>query len=500
MRQTRQQGARHPRVVYGEPEESRAYSQQYPQYPGATAYRTTARQPRVQARAATAYPEAPVRDPREPDSHRGSRSYRAWQEDELSGGSDVSLPRIRVTQEPPYSGAPGYYVDAQGPTRGSTGQHPAHMTGVRSAYAPSQAPTRTRIAPGRVVDAWPDDPTADPYDASPTASTRATGIAVRQAPTARPITREQRAIVIKHPWSDAPAADAPTADALGAELGADESGVHDFSQQLDTLIAVTSAHQQVVLPKAKPAKGQRAVRRMGVMAAVATRAGLGFLILMGIMTGITALTGHPPIPVQALSLPLSIIGSSDDGSNQHWTVDSALLSRIQPLTQLKRADQYDNNGQFNAWGGSACSAAVLAEILTAYGAQHATIGRMIDQMGSDISVQWGLVSYNGFAKATAKNGLRADMYVDHPLTYAQMLYLTNTLHIPIIVNVRATTGYYHYLSGGHFLVMTGGDAQTIRLVDSSEYYIKSLPINTFMWMYRNRSVAIVPKDFQYTLP
>src|SRR5262249_33901266 len=153
---------------------------------------------------------------------------------------------------------------------------------------------------------------------------------------------------------------------------------------------------------------------------VATRAGLGFLILMGIMTGITALTGHPPIPVQALSFPLTLMGAGD-GSNQHWTVDNALLSRVQPLTQLKRADQYDNTGQFNAWGGSACSAAVLAEILTAYGAQGATIGHMIDQLGGDISLQWGLVSYNGFSKVATKNGLRADIYLDHPLTYAQML-------------------------------------------------------------------------------
>jgi len=423
-----------------------------------------------------------VRDPREQDG-------------QLPGSSDVSIPRIRVAQEPLYRGAPRHYGDPRRPTRGATGQHPA------------QTPTRLAVAPGRVVDAWPDDGFAHPYDTTPSAAMRATGTAVRQAPTARPVTREQRRIVIKHPVIEHPSRDALPAlrdDALGAEPGtglrADESGAYDFSQQLDTLIAVTSVHQQVVLPKAKPAKGPRAVRRMGVMAAVATRAGLGFLILMGIMTGITALTGHPPIPVQALSLPLSLLGASDAGANQHWTVDSTLLSRVQPLTQLKRADQYNNNAQFNAWGGSACSAAVLAEVLTAYGAQSATIGHMIDQLGGDISLQWGLVSYNGFAKVATKNGLRADMYVDHPLTYAQMLYLTNTLHVPVIVNVRATSGYYHYLSGGHFLVMTGGDAQTIRLVDSSEYYIKSLPINTFMGMYRNRSVAIVPKDFQYTLP
>jgi predicted double-glycine peptidase len=366
---------------------------------------------------------------------------------------------------------------------------------MRATYASAQAPTRVRVAPGRVVDAWPDAPPLDPYDTAQVMGATGMGAtAMRQRVTARPVTREQRTVVTKHPVIEHPVIEHPWND----EFEADESGVHEFSQQLDFLIAATNARQQAVLPKPKPAKGKRAVGRMGVMAAVATRAGLGFLIVMAIVSGITALTGHPPIPISALPLP--ILGASDVGSNEHWTVDTALLGRIQPLTQLKRADQYDNHAQFSAWGGSACSAAVLAEILTAYGVQHATIGRTIDELGSDISVQWGLESYSGFAKVAAKHGLRAEMYVDHPLTYKQMLYLTNTLGIPIIVNVRATSGYYHFLSGGHFLVMTGGDAQTVRLVDSSEYYIKSLPLATFMGMYRNRSVAIMPKDYQYTLP
>jgi hypothetical protein len=362
---------------------------------------------------------------------------------------------------------------------------------MNAAYAPRPAPTRVRVAPDRiVVDAWPDTAnsvTDDPYDTS--AAMRASGTAMRQRISARPVTREQRTVVIEHPWSDAP--QAPVAPEP------DESGAHEFSQQLDSLIAMTSAHQRVVLPKAKPVPGTRVTRRMTAVAGLATRAGLGFLILMAIMSGISALTGHGPIPVQALSLPLQL---ADAGAGPIMTVDNALLTRIAPLTQLKRSDQYDNAAQWKAWGGSACSAAVLAEILTAYGVEKATIGRMINELGSDISQQWGLVSYNGFAKVTGKHGLRADIYVDQALSYAQMLYLTNTLHVPLIVNVRATSGYYHYLSGGHFLVMTGGDAQTIRLVDSSEYYIKSLPLATFMGMYRNRSVAIVPHDFKYTLP
>jgi predicted double-glycine peptidase len=179
---------------------------------------------------------------------------------------------------------------------------------------------------------------------------------------------------------------------------------------------------------------------------------------------------------------------------------TGVAANVQAFTQGKRVDLYNSVDQFNQWWGSACSAAVLAEVLSAYGVPNATIGRMIDELGSDISTRYGLMTYAGFNKVAQKHGFRADIYVDRHLTYHQMQYLTNTLGLPVIVNVRATTGYYHYLSGGHFLVMTGGDSKSIRLVDSSLYYIKSLSLSTFNWMFRQRTVVIVPADYHYDLP
>lgn len=194
-------------------------------------------------------------------------------------------------------------------------------------------------------------------------------------------------------------------------------------------------------------------------------------------------------------------GSATAASFPPLRMDGKVASRVQPMTQMRRLDLYDSRAQFDQWAGSACSAASLAEILTAYGLPHMTIGRMIREMGPDISSQWGLLTYSAFNKVVAKYGLRADVYLENnPLTYKQMLYLTNTLGIPVTVNMRATTGYYRYLSGGHILVMTGGDSKTIRLADSSLYYMKSLPLSVYNQMARSRNVVIVPKDYHYTLP
>lgn len=176
----------------------------------------------------------------------------------------------------------------------------------------------------------------------------------------------------------------------------------------------------------------------------------------------------------------------------------AVTSLIRPETQLLRPDLYDNYAQFQNWGGAACSAAALSEILTAYGVPHATIGHEIDELGRYISPYGGLLNRHGFAVVAAKHNLRADESTS--LTYNQIVYLTEQLGMPVIVNVRISYGYYHFFDGGHFLTVVGGDAQGLKIVDSSEYYIHYLPKGVFYQMFTGYTAAIVPATYQYTLP
>ncbi|HEU4783048.1 MAG TPA: hypothetical protein VFS83_06905 [Ktedonobacterales bacterium] len=171
---------------------------------------------------------------------------------------------------------------------------------------------------------------------------------------------------------------------------------------------------------------------------------------------------------------------------------------VKPLTQGKLVSQYDSVAQYNEYWGAACSAAVLAETLTAWGVKGATIGHMIDELGSNISPYGGLLSYSGFQKVASLHQMRSD-YRDN-LSYKQMLYITNTLHLPLIVNVRISYGFYHFFSGGHFLVMTAVDSQGIRLVDSSLYYVTYMPLSVFNSMFTGRTVLLLPSAYTYTLP
>lgn len=175
-----------------------------------------------------------------------------------------------------------------------------------------------------------------------------------------------------------------------------------------------------------------------------------------------------------------------------------ITSLIQPETQLKRPDLYDNMAQFYEWGDAACSAAALSEILTAYGVKGATIGHEIDELGSYISPNGGLLNRHGFAVVAAKHGLRADE--SNSWTFNQMVYVSQQLGLPVIVNVHISYGYYSFFSGGHFLVVVGGDSQGLAIVDSSEYYIHYLPKDVFYQMFTGYTAAIVPADDHYTLP
>ena len=192
---------------------------------------------------------------------------------------------------------------------------------------------------------------------------------------------------------------------------------------------------------------------------------------------------------QPLMIPHAQAGAAAGGS---------ITSMVRPETQLLRPDLYDSYAQFQNWGGAACSAAAISEILTAYGVPNATIGREIDELGSYISPNGGLLNRHGFEVVAAKHNLRADASTS--LTYNQLVYITAQLGMPVIVNVRMSYGYYHFFSGGHFLTVVGGDAQGLKIVDSSEYYIHYLPKDVFYQMFTGYTAAIVPVDYQYTLP
>jgi hypothetical protein len=186
--------------------------------------------------------------------------------------------------------------------------------------------------------------------------------------------------------------------------------------------------------------------------------------------------------------------AASSGSGSSFTV----AGRVQPETQLLCPKCYDNNAQFVAWGDADCSAATASEVLLAWGVRGASIGKMIDDMVPDISLNGGLLTINGYQRGASHFGYRAD--ISSHLSYNQIIYIAHTLGLPVIVNVRISYGYFHFFSGGHFLVVTDGDAQGVTIVDSSEYYIKYLPRDVLYSMFTGITAVLVPNGYFYSVP
>jgi hypothetical protein len=246
-------------------------------------------------------------------------------------------------------------------------------------------------------------------------------------------------------------------------------------------------------PMRRPVVMTQAILRSARSPWSLARMGLAVAAIVATMISTFVAAGEPSQRYQAFATGIA-------GSNR----TQIIAQLVRPLTSLLRPDQFDSPAQFNTYSPAACSPAALAMVLSAWGVPHATIGQMIDDLGPDLSPYAGLLTQDGFQVVAAKYNMRAD--ISWHVTYNQMLYLTNTLGIPVIVNFRRDYGYYHYFSGGHFLVVTGGDQQGVSIVDSSEYFIKYLPHDVFdgLWQWRGdgtaMTVTIVPADFHYTLP
>lgn len=146
------------------------------------------------------------------------------------------------------------------------------------------------------------------------------------------------------------------------------------------------------------------------------------------------------------------------------------------------ANQYSTQYQYSVWSYSSCSGISLEEVMNAYG--HHYIASDVLQVEQNMGV-WD--SYNGLtagepgmAKVAAYFGFQASP--TPPRTLADLIMVTNR-GFPVIVG-----------SPGHILVVKGGDANYVYLVDSAPANRTVLTHAQFMDFWDGFSVLITPKN------
>lgn len=170
----------------------------------------------------------------------------------------------------------------------------------------------------------------------------------------------------------------------------------------------------------------------------------------------------------------------------------AILARPAPTRTLTRIDQWDVS-QYNSpqdaktWGPSACSAAALTEVLNYEGDKTYRIADVlaVEIRLGEITPQLGLLhGATSISRTVAHFGMKSTA-LSSP-TLDEIIAQANK-GTPIIVNFPPATW-----SGGHFLLVHGGDATTVDLVDSSSLNKKVMSRQEFLSYWRGFAVVVEP--------
>jgi hypothetical protein len=180
---------------------------------------------------------------------------------------------------------------------------------------------------------------------------------------------------------------------------------------------------------------------------------------------------------------------------QHYTVlgyirsplsgGENIATRVQRISQLDPA-QYDSTAEYSTWAYSACSTAVIAELLNALGGNYRIHDVLaVESARGDITPQLGLVSDAAFADTADQFGVQTSW--GHMLSYDQIISLANG-GTPVAVSFPPDR-----YPGGHLLIVVGGNAATVLVVDSSAHNYQSLSQAQFLQWWGGFSATVTPK-------
>lgn len=174
---------------------------------------------------------------------------------------------------------------------------------------------------------------------------------------------------------------------------------------------------------------------------------------------------------------------------------TTVAQRVQPIIQADTNAGYDSLQQHDIWWDSACSAAAMTEVLHAWGVQNVTIGRLIDVMYAHnppyITPWGGLMTSDAWNYVMSNYRMHAAVHTNRSMGYDAVVRVVQNQGIPIVLGIRGGS-YYPALSAGHFLVVVGGDATGLRIVDSSLYRITYMTLDQFNYLWDGLTVVITP--------
>lgn len=255
------------------------------------------------------------------------------------------------------------------------------------------------------------------------------------------------------------------------------------------------------IPRSQPNVGsgyasRRRARRFASLVGVVSVLFLALLLALSALPKYTAVSAHASTWSQStFTMPLATTAGAQTvpatPTSQPVTASTRQdINASRALVRINQLDasQYNSSQDVSAWAYSACSAAALTEVMNAYGFAYriADILHVEAQIGT-ITPSLGLTSDAGIQQTAALFGFKTAW--GHKWSLDQVIAAANR-GTPVIVGWPPAT-----YADGHIVVVTGGDAQTVRLADSSTYNRTSISRAQFTaWWGGFYAILTPPKD------
>lgn len=179
------------------------------------------------------------------------------------------------------------------------------------------------------------------------------------------------------------------------------------------------------------------------------------------------------------------------------SVPVAVKTATQLLVRINQMDrsQYASDLEYNVWAGATCSTTAMTVVLNAYNQMRGIRSqyRITDVLHTEatlglITAQQGLLKNEGIAKTLSHYQMKVAWM--NGASVGDLVEKANS-GVPIIVDFPPGT----WSSSGHILVVTGGNATTVRLADSSTDDMQSLSYDQFSQYKGNGfAAAVLPAE------
>ncbi len=200
-------------------------------------------------------------------------------------------------------------------------------------------------------------------------------------------------------------------------------------------------------------------------------------------------TGQILVPFGLDAAAISTANNNSASNNpSHPERFTGLIGASKALKRISQVDpsQYASPQDYNTWWNSACSAASMTEVINAYGHNYrlADILKVEAGLGA-ITPALGLTGPSGIDRTIARFGFTTTWLISPTLD--KVISVANHGR-PVIVDFPPSRW-----SGGHILVVIGGDSHYVYIADSSSLNMQALTHQIFLKYWVDFAVVATPK-------